>query len=182
MIPLLVVIAAAGLLVIVLYNRFVRLRNVVDESWSGIDVQLERRGDLIPNLVETVKGYAAHEKSTLEGVVALRDRAHAATTVAERSQAESALGLGLARLFALAEAYPDLKADAGYRQLQTQLGELEEQIQLARRLYNGAVRDYNTAIQSFPGNFLAGMTGFGTRQFFELDDPAHRTVPKVQFT
>lgn len=169
MIPLLVVIAAAGLLVIVLYNRFVRLRNVVDESWSGIDVQLERRGDLIPNLVETVKGYAAHEKSTLEGVVALRDRAHAATTVAERSQAESALGLGLARLFALAEAYPDLKADAGYRQLQTQLGELEEQIQLARRLYNGAVRDYNTRIGHFPALLIAAPLGFAPAEFFQAE-------------
>jgi LemA protein len=178
---ILITLAALAIFLVSLYNNFVRLRNIVDEGWSGIDVQLKRRSDLIPNLVETVKGYAGHEKKTLEEVVALRNQASSATTVADKSQAESALTAGLGRLFAIAEAYPDLKANQNYQQLQTELSGLEEQIQFARRFYNGAVRDYNTSVQSFPGNLLAGATGFNARQFFELENPAERAVPKVQF-
>jgi len=178
---LLGILAVFGLFLVSLYNNFVRLRNIVDEGWSGIDVQLKRRSDLVPNLVETVKGYASHEKKTLEDVIALRNQANSASSVADKSQAEAALSAGIGRLFAIAESYPDLKANENFRQLQGELSGLEEQIQFARRFYNGAVRDFNTAVQSFPGNLLAGATGFQGRQFFELENPAQRQAPAVSF-
>jgi LemA protein len=174
---------ALGILlwVITLYNSLVRKRNMVEEAWSGIDVQLKRRTDLIPNLVSTVKGYAAHEQTTLEEVVQLRGQAQNAQGVGETAQAQGLLGAALGKLFALAESYPDLKANTTFLQLQTTLQEIEEQIQLARRYYNGAVRELNIAVESFPANLIARQFGFSKAEFFELENTAERTVPKVAF-
>jgi len=166
---------------IAVYNGLVRKRNMVEEAWSGIDVQLKRRTDLIPNLVSTVKGYAAHEKGTLEEVVRLRNLAQNAHGVGETAQAQGLLGAALGKLFALAESYPDLKANANFAQLQTSLGEIEEQLQLARRYYNGAARDLNIAVESFPSNLIAGRFGFAKAEFFELENTAERAVPTVAF-
>ncbi|WP_448873903.1 LemA family protein [Desulfobulbus propionicus] len=177
------IVVTAGLVVwiIALYNGLVRKRNMVEEAWSGIDVQLKRRTDLIPNLVTTVKGYAAHEQGTLEEVVRLRGQAQNAQGVAETAQAQGLLGAALGRLFALAESYPDLKANTTFIQLQSTLEEIEEQIQLARRYYNGAVRELNIAVESFPSNLVASRFGFSKAEFFELEDAAERTVPTVAF-
>jgi LemA protein len=177
------IVVTAGLVVwiIALYNGLVRKRNMVEEAWSGIDVQLKRRTDLIPNLVTTVKGYAAHEQGTLEEVVRLRGQAQNAQGVAETAQAQGLLGAALGRLFALAESYPDLKANTTFIQLQSTLEEIEEQIQLARRYYNGAVRELNIAVESFPSNLVASRFGFSKAEFFELEDAAERTVPPVAF-
>lgn len=176
------ILVVVFLFVVSTYNGFIRRRNIVDEGWSGIDIQLKRRSDLVPNLVETVKGYAEHEKTTFEEVVTLRNRASAAISVTDKSQAESALSSGIGKLFALAENYPQLRANENFKKLQDQLSEIEEQIQFARRFYNGAVRDYNIAVQSFPGNLLAGLTGFSPRSFFQLEDAAERTLPKVELS
>lgn len=184
MMTLLVILGLAGMIFLYLvasYNSFIKLKNLVKEAWSGIDVQLKRRFDLIPNLIETVKGYATHEKGTFEEVARLRNLAGGATTVADRSAAESALSQGLGRLIAIAENYPQLKADANFQSLQSTLGTLEDEIQMARRYYNGVVRDYNTGVQSFPGNIIAGMFHFSPEQFFELDNPAERQTPQVKF-
>ena len=184
MIAFLVLLALAVAILlwaILLYNGLVRMRNMVQEAWSGIDVQLKRRTDLIPNLVSTVKGYAAHEKGTLEEVIRLRGLAQNAQGVGETAQAQGLLGAALGKLFALAESYPDLKANANFAQLQASLGEIEEQIQLARRYYNGAVRNLNIAVESFPSNLIAGRFGFQKAEFFELESPAERAVPKVEF-
>lgn len=184
MIGLLVVLAlAAGVVLwgVLIYNGLVRMRNMVEEAWSGIDVQLKRRTDLIPNLVSTVKGYAAHEKGTLEEVIRLRGVAQNAQGVAETAQAQGLLGQALGKLFALAESYPDLKANANFAQLQATLGEIEEQIQLSRRYYNGAVRNLNIAVESFPSNLVAGRFGFTKAEFFELESAAERAVPTVSF-
>ena len=174
-------IAAVVLWAVVTYNGLVRMRNMVEEAWSGIDVQLKRRTDLIPNLVSTVKGYAAHEKGTLEEVIRLRGLAQNAHGVGETAQAQGLLGAALGKLFALAENYPDLKANANFAQLQASLGEIEEQIQLARRYYNGAVRNLNIAVESFPSNLVAGRFGFVKAEFFELESAAERAVPSVSF-
>jgi len=184
MIAFLVLLALAVAILlwaILLYNGLVRMRNMVQEAWSGIDVQLKRRTDLIPNLVSTVKGYAAHEKGTLEEVIRLRGLAQNAQGVGDTAQAQGLLGAALGKLFALAESYPDLKANANFAQLQASLGEIEEQIQLARRYYNGAVRNLNIAVESFPSNLVAGRFGFEKAEFFELESPAERAVPKVEF-
>jgi LemA protein len=184
MIGLLVVIglaAAVVVWVVVMYNALVRMRSVVEEAWSGIDVQLKRRTDLVPNLVSTVKGYAAHEKETLEEVIRMRGVAQNAQGVNETAQAQGLLGQALGKLFALAESYPDLKANANFAQLQATLGEIEEQIQLARRYYNGAVRNLNIAVESFPSNLLAGRFGFAKAEYFELESAAERAVPTVSF-
>lgn len=184
MIGLMVVLAlaaAAVLWAVAIYNSLVRMRSMVEEAWSGIDVQLKRRTDLIPNLVSTVKGYAAHEKGTLEEVVRLRGLAQSAHGVGETAQAQGLLGQALGKLFALAESYPDLKANANFAQLQASLGEIEEQIQLARRYYNGAVRNLNIAVESFPSNLVAGRFGFVKAEFFELESAAERAVPSVSF-
>ena len=181
---LIVLVAGAGLLatiLIVLYNRLVRLRNMVREGWSGIDVQLKRRANLIPNLVETVKGYMGHERELLEKVTALRSQSLQAGSQAEQQQAAQAMTGGLARLFAVAENYPELKADGNFQHLQQQLAEIEDHIQMARRYYNGTVRNYNTAIETFPGNLVAGGFAFGPAEFFEIEDPGDRVVPKVAF-
>jgi LemA protein len=184
MIAFLVVLALAVAILlwaILIYNSLVRMRNMVQEAWSGIDVQLKRRTDLIPNLVSTVKGYAAHEKGTLEEVIRLRGVAQNAQGVGETAQAQGLLGAALGKLFALAENYPDLKANANFAQLQASLGEIEEQVQLARRYYNGAVRNLNIAVESFPSNLIAGRFGFEKAEFFELESPSERVVPKVEF-
>jgi len=178
---LLALAAALLLWAVLIYNGLVRMRSMVQEAWSGIDVQLKRRTDLIPNLVATVKGYAEHEKGTLEEVIRLRGLAQNAQGVGETAQAQGLLGAALGKLFALAESYPDLKANANFAQLQASLGEIEEQIQLARRYYNGAVRNLNIAVESFPSNLVAGRFGFVKAEFFELESPAERATPKVEF-
>ena len=171
----------AAVVLIILYNRLVRLRNMVREGWSGIDVQLKRRANLIPNLVETVKGYMGHERDLLEKVAELRSRSLKTGDLPEKQQVESQLTGGLARLFAVAEGYPELKANQNFQDLQQQLAEIEDQIQLARRYYNGTVRNLNIAIESFPGNLVAGRFAFQTADFFEIEAPADRVVPTVGF-
>ncbi|HUG62282.1 MAG TPA: LemA family protein [Methylomirabilota bacterium] len=177
---LLVAVAAYG---IALYNSLVRQRQMVREGWSGIDVQLKRRSDLIPNLVETVKGYVTHERDTLEKVVELRNSANSvpAGDIEGRARAEGALSAALGRLFALAEAYPDLKASANFAELQGSIERTEHDLQMARRYYNGAARDLNVAVESFPSNLVARQFGFEAAPFFEIEDPADRQVPKVAF-
>ncbi len=184
MVPLLVFVAilvVIGLIIAGMYNGLVQLRVRADNSWSDIDVQLKRRHDLIPNLVETVKGYAAHEKGTFENVARSRSAAMAATSAPDRAQAEGQLTQALRGLLAVAEAYPDLKANTQFQALQQSLSELEEALQNSRRYYNAVVRDLNTKIQSFPSNIIAGMFGFQQRQFFEITDATERTVPTVKF-
>ena len=166
---------------IMIFNRLTRQRNLVREGWSGIDVQLKRRTDLIPNLVETVKAYAAHEHGVLEDVAQKRATSIAADNVAGQADAERALQGSLARLFAVAEAYPALKADKNFLSLQQELAEIEDQLQMARRYYNGTVRNLNISIQSFPSNLVAGPLGFHEEPFFELDDRKEAAAPSVAF-
>jgi LemA protein len=172
------VVAAIGLYAVVVFNRLVRGRNLVREAWSGIDVQLRRRSDLIPNLVETVKGYAAHERALFADIATKRTSAMSATDVPGKAVAERELQGSLRRLLALAEAYPQLKANRNFVTLQDQLAELEDQLQMARRYYNGTVRDYNIAIQSFPDVLIAGLAGFHEEHFFQADEAA-RATPAV---
>jgi LemA protein len=181
-----VVIVLLALFLVGIYNGMVRGRNRVDEAWSGIDVQLKRRHDLIPNLVETVKGYAAHEKEVFEAVTqaranAMSAQAGGAASAAQIGQAEGQLSGALGRLFAVAEAYPQLRATENFQQLQAELTNTEDQIAGARRIYNGNVQSYNTRIQTFPAAVFAGMFGFEKREFFEIDSPADREVPSVSF-
>ncbi|MEJ5329046.1 MAG: LemA family protein [Desulfobaccales bacterium] len=171
----------AALSVVAIYNRLVKNRNLVREAWSGIDVQLKRRADLIPNLVETVKGYMQHERGVLEKVTELRTRSLQAGTVADKAQAEGLLTSALRTLFAVAENYPDLKASANFQDLQKTLADIEEQLQLARRYYNGAARNLNILIESFPSNLVARAFGFETAEYFEIEDAAERAVPRVSF-
>ncbi|WP_320200802.1 LemA family protein [Agrobacterium sp. rho-13.3] len=179
----LAVVAAIALYVVFIYNGLVKARQVKEEAWSGIDVQLKRRADLIPNLIETVKGYAAHEKGTFEEVVNLRNRAQAvpAGDVEGRAQAEGLLGQALGKLFALAEAYPDLKANENFLELQRSLETIEGEIQMSRRYYNGAARDLNVKVESFPSNLVAGQFGFAKAPYFEITNEADRAVPSVKF-
>lgn len=177
----LIVLGLVIFLVIGMYNSLVRLRVRADGAWADIDVQLKRRWDLIPNLVETVKGYASHERDTLEAVIEARNRAMSASGPAEKGQAEGMLSGALRQLFALAEAYPELRAVEGFTQLQGTLHEIEGAVQNARRYYNAVVRDYNTKTQVFPTNLLAGMFGFTAREFFTLDDESQREGPQVSF-
>jgi LemA protein len=165
---------------ILLYNRLVTLRNRVENAWAQVDVQLRRRYDLIPNLVETVKGYAAHERETFEAVTNARSRAQAAQGPAEQSAAEGILGQALGRLLAVAEAYPELQADENFRQLQDELAQTENRIAVSRQVYNDTVLTYNTAIQTFPGLLVAGPFGFARKDFFELEGEA-REAPRVSF-
>jgi LemA protein len=165
-----------------LYNRLVSLRNRVENAWAQVDVQLKRRYDLIPNLVETVKGYAAHERETFEAVTAARTRAQQAQGPAEQGAAEGILGQALGRLFAVAEQYPELQADENFRQLQTEIAETGNRIAVSRQVYNDTVLTFNNAIQTVPGVFLAGPFGFGTRDFFDVEDDAQREAPQVSFT
>ncbi len=178
---LLAILAAAVLYGIAIYNKLVRNKNLVDEGWSGIETQLKRRANLIPNLVETVKGYATHERSALEEVTKLRTEAMSTTDIAERGHKEGELTAALGRLFAVAEAYPDLKASQNFIDLQDDLSEIENEIQLARRYYNGTVRNMNILVESFPSNLVASMFAFVTANFFEIDDADDRTVPEVSF-
>jgi len=175
------VVAALAALAVSLYNRLVRLRNGSESAWSDIDVQLKRRHNLIPNLVETVKGYATHERKTFEAVTEARSRAVGATGPAEQSGAESALTQAISRLFAVAEAYPELKANKGFQQLQGELSSLEDSIQKARRYYNAIVRDLNTDCDTFPSNLVARGFGISKKDYFELDSPDQRTAPRVDF-
>lgn len=180
---LVIVVALAGY-VIVVYNALVRARQMVKEAWSGIDVQLKRRADLIPNLIETVKGYAGHERKTLEEVTELRTRAQSLPSgdVAGRAQVEGMLSQALGRLLAVAEAYPDLKANQNFLQLQTTLETIEGEIQMSRRYYNGAARDLNIRIESFPSNIVANSFNFTKAEYFEIENPQDRVVPQVSFS
>ncbi len=178
---LLSLVAIVGAYLAYAYNALVKNKNLVAEGWSGIDVQLRRRADLIPNLVETVKGYAAHEDKIFRDIAELRARSMGATTVAEQAEASKQLTAALGRLFAIAEAYPELKADANFRDLQQQLSGIEDEIQLSRRYYNGAVRNLNTMIESFPSNLVANFFNFTKAEFYDIGDAAAREVPKVSF-
>ncbi|MDT8394140.1 MAG: LemA family protein [Bacteroidales bacterium] len=182
--PLIVILAIIVILVIWLigiYNALVRLRNQVKNAWSQIDVQLKRRHDLIPNLIETVKGYMKHERETLENITAYRSQAMNADTVAEKAKAEGLLGGALDRLQIAVEAYPDLKANQNFLSLQEELTSTENKISYARQSYNDQVLFYNNKIQMFPSNIVAGMFNFTEKEFFELEDPAEKAVPKVEF-
>ncbi|MBZ5539453.1 MAG: LemA family protein [Acidobacteriia bacterium] len=172
----LLLFAAVGM-----YNSLVRLKVQCDDAWADIDVQLKRRYDLIPNLVETVKGYAAHEKGTLEAVISARNKAMSATGPADKAQAENMLSGTLKSLFALSEAYPQLRAIESFTSLQNSLSQIEDTVQNARRYYNAVVRDLNTKIQQFPTNLFAGILGFKLREFFEVSATAEREAPKVSF-
>ena len=177
----LIVIGALALLIVFMYNGLVRLRVQCDNAWADIDVQLKRRYDLIPNLVETVKGYAEHEKSTFDAVSSARNQAISAQGPAAKAQAEGMLTGALRQLFAVAEAYPQLRAVESFTQLQASLNQIEDALQNARRYYNAVVRDFNTRIAQFPSNLIAGMAGLKPREFFEISAPAEREVPKVSF-
>ena len=183
-IVVLVIIGAIALFFIATYNRLVTLRQRVKEAWADIDVQLKRRHDLIPNLVETVKGYATHEASVFQKVTEARAAAVAAGatgTPEQRAQAENVLTGALRSVFAVAEAYPQLQASQNFRDLQENLTATEDKISFARRFYNGNVRDYNTSLQTLPTSLFAGMLGFKPEQYFELTDAAEREVPQVKF-
>src|ERR1700736_1271455 len=178
---ILIALFAIIVFLIGMYNSLVRLKVTCDNAWADIDVQLKRRYDLIPNLVETVKGYAAHEKGTLEAVINARNRAMTANGPAEKAQAEDMLSGALKNLFALSEAYPQLRAVESFTALQTSLTQIEDAVQNARRYYNAVVRDLNTKIQQFPTNIFANMLGFKPREFFEITAAAEREAPKVSF-
>src|SRR5512138_868288 len=184
MIALIIILAIIVILFLIfigIYNGLVGLRNQVKNAWAQIDVQLKRRYDLVPNLVETVKGYAKHERETFERVTQARAACLGARSPAELAQAENMLTGALKSLFAVAEAYPELKANQNFLQLQTELGNTENQISFSRGTYNDTVREYNTAIQMFPANLIAGLFGFRSREFFKTDTPEERQAPKVQF-
>jgi LemA protein len=175
------ILALIAIFGIGMYNGLVRLKVQCDDAWADIAVQLKRRYDLIPNLVETVKGYAAHEKGTFEAVINARNRAMSAAGPADKAQAENMLTGALKSLFALAEAYPQLRAVESFTSLQNSLSQIEDTVQNARRYYNAVVRDFNTKILQFPTNIFAGMLGFKEREFFELSSAAEGEAPKVSF-
>src|SRR5499433_3036676 len=180
-IALIAIIVVIVLLLVVLYNSLAGLRVRADGTWSDIDVQLKRRHDLIPNLVETVKGYASHEKGTFENIAKYRSAAMSATTVDQKAQAEGQLTQALRGLLAVAENYPQLQASEQFTSLQSSLNQTEDAIQNSRRYYNAVVRDLNTKVVTFPSNLVAGMFGFQQRQFFELETPEDKQVPAVKF-
>jgi len=179
-----IVIAAVVVLLLLFlilgYNRLVRLRNRTENAWAQVDVQLRRRYDLIPNLIETVRGYAAHERATFDEVTRARTAAQQAQTVPDQAQAENALTAAIGRLFALAEAYPQLRATENFQQLQQQLSDTESKIAIARQIYNDTVLTYNNTTQTVPTNILAGLFGFQRRDFFEIEEPV-REAPRVAF-
>ena len=179
-IVLAVVAALLGAAFILLYNRLVRLRNRTDNAWAQVDVQLKRRYDLIPNLVETVKGYAAHETGTFQAVVEARNAAQAAQGVEEQAAAENILTGALRKLFALAEAYPELRASENFQALQAQLAETEDKIAISRQIYNDSTLSLNNAVQTIPTNIVASLAGFSTRAYFELEGE-ERSAPQVEF-
>lgn len=182
---ILLIIAALGVMILFyginIYNQLVRLRTLVEEAWSGIDIQLKKRHDLIPNLVETIKGYASHESETFERVINARAKAMGATDIKSAEAAENNLNSALSRLLAVVERYPDLKANQNFIRLQDELSLIESDIEKARRYYNGTSREYNILINSFPSNIIANMFKFVQKSFFELDNEAEREAPKVQF-
>jgi LemA protein len=181
---LLAVVVVVALFAITIYNRLVSLRQTVNQSWSDVSVQLKQRHDLVPNLVETVKGYAAHERGTFEAVTQARNAAVAAGTPQAQAAAENMLTGALRQLFALSEAYPDLKASDNFRQLQSDLSDIENKIAAARRFFNNAVQEYNSSIQQFPAVLFAASLGFSQREFFDLDESeraAVNTAPQVKF-
>lgn len=175
------IVLAILVIIGLIYNSLVSGRNRVDEAWSDIDVQLKRRYDLIPNLVETVKGYATHEKTVFEEVTAARAQAQTAGSLDAKQAAEDRLSGAIRGIFAVAENYPQLKANENFKQLQSDLTDTEDKIQAARRFYNGNVRDYNTKLQTFPTNVLAGMFGFKSRPFYGIENEVERSAPKVSF-
>ncbi len=177
---LLVILVVIVLAVVGMYNGLVRSKNRVDEAWSDIDVQLKRRHDLIPNLIATVKGYAAHEKEVFEKVTEARTAAISAGSTGDKVQAENMLSGALKSLFAVAEAYPDLKANQNFLELQRELTDTEDKIMASRRFYNGNVRDFNTKLQVFPTNLMASSLGFTAREFFEAEE-GEKELPNVQF-
>ena len=178
---LIVVIAAVVLWLISIYNSLIRLKNRVDEAWSDIDVQLKRRYDLIPNLVETVKGYASHEKELFIKVTEARSRAMQAGSLHDKAEAENMLSDTLKSLFAVAENYPQLRASENFAKLQDELSDTENKIQAARRFYNGMVRDFNTKVQVFPNNLIAGILSFKSREFFEIEEAKEKENVQVKF-
>ena len=180
LIVLIIALVLFGLAFVLMYNRLVRLRNRCENAWSQVDVQLRRRYDLIPNLVETVKGYAAHEKSTFEEVTQARTAAQQAQGPAEKGAAENALTASIGKLFAVAEQYPQLRATENFQQLQAQLSETENKIAVSRQVYNDTVQTYDTARETLPSSLVAGMFGFSERQYFEIEEAA-RAAPQVQF-
>jgi len=175
------IVAAIVFWLISIYNKLVRNKNLVAEGWSGIEVQLKRRADLIPNLIESVKGYLKHEKELLTQVTKLRAESMQTHSVGAKNKIETALSRSLANLFAVAENYPDLKANQNFLDLQKQLGEIENQLQMSRRYYNGTVRNYNILIESFPSNLIAKQFRFAPAEFFEIEDEADRATPEVKF-
>ncbi len=177
---ILVLVGVLALWGVALFNGLIKLRNRVDEAWSDIDVQLKRRYDLIPNLIETVKGYAKHEKEVLESVTEARTRAMGAQDPKDQVEAENMLSETLKSLFAVSENYPDLKANQNFLELQKELSDTENKIQASRRFYNGNVRDFNTKIQSFPNNMIAGILSFKERDFFEAEEEEKKNI-KVSF-
>ncbi len=181
LIPILVIAGVVFLWGVVIYNGLVTFKNRTDEAWSDIDVQLKRRYDLIPNIVNTVKGYAAHESGVFERVTEARTKAMDAGTTGTKAEAENILSGTLKSLFAVSENYPDLKANTNFLELQQELSDTENKIQSARRFYNANVRDLNTKIESFPTNFIANMFNFGKREFFELEEEAAKAPVAVQF-
>jgi len=179
-----VLLAAAGLMIlwaVSIYNRLVRLKNLAREGWSGIDVQLKRRADLIPNLVEAVKGYMTHERELLSRVTELRSKSLQAREVSEKSRLEDEISRSLANILAVAEGYPDLKANTNFLDLQARLAQVEEELQMSRRYYNGAARELNIKIESFPSNLIADVFRFSPMEFFEIADAGERAVPQVRF-
>jgi LemA protein len=178
---LVAVVLLIGLYVGGVYNRLVRARTMVEEGWSGIDVQLKKRYNLIPNLIETVKGYAKHEQETLNQVIVARNAAQTATGVKAQTTAENQLRTAMGNIFALAESYPELKANQNFMQLQNELSSIEDDVEKARRYYNGTVRENNVLVESFPSNMVAGMFNFYLAEFFEITDQAEKAVPKVKF-
>lgn len=184
LIVLIIIVVVLAVLLVGSYNRLVALRQNTNQAFADIDVQLKQRHDLVPNLVETVKGYATHERGTLEAVVQARNAASAATTLPEKAAAETQLTTALRGVFALAEAYPDLKANTGFMQLQAELTDIENKLAAARRYFNNSVGEYNASIQAFPGVLVANMTGFKPRDFFDVGDAGRAqldTAPQVSF-
>src|SRR6478672_3049926 len=173
---LLGIVVLIAVYLVAAYNGLVKNKNLVAEGWTGIDVQLRRRADLIPNLIETVKGYAAHEDKLFHDIAELRAKSISGGSVGEQSAVGQAMSQALGKLFAVAEAYPELKADANFRDLQDKLAGIEDEIQLSRRYYNGAVRNLNTMVESFPTNLIADVFHFGRAEFFEIGDEAARQV------
>ncbi len=179
MLIIIIIIALILTWFVFIYNRFIKGKNLVKEAWSGIDVQLKRRYDLIPNVVDTVKGYAGYEKELLRNITNIRSKTMQLNSPGEKAKPESELSDMLKNLFAVVENYPDLKANQNFLNLQNQLAEVEDQIQYSRRYYNGAVRDYNTRIESFPSNIIAMLLGFKKEEFFEIVLATERETPKV---